>query len=100
MRMVRNPIDGRIMDMRHVMVVGFGSTMLMRGNPAKGNLAGLGIEVVQWLGPYMGKDSRGSAFDKQDFYSNSIGAFFGTYYLYSGKFTQDWTTSFYLWLNQ
>jgi len=100
MRMVRNPKDGKIMDMRHVMVVGFGSTILNCGNPIQGNIFGLGVELIQWIGPILGKDTRGSAFDKQDFYSNNLGALFGMNYLYSGKYTQDWSTSFYLWLNK
>ncbi|MBD3182969.1 hypothetical protein GF312_11810 [Candidatus Poribacteria bacterium] len=98
MRMVINPNDGRIMDMRHVMVVGFGGTMVYQGNPVMGNVLGLGIELIQWFGPYFGKDIRGSAFDRQDIYSNKVGSSFGTYYFYTGKFTKDWSTSFHNWL--
>jgi hypothetical protein len=91
MRYVRNPIDNRVMDMRHVMVVGFGG----------GNMIGFGVEVVQWLGPYFGKpSSRESSFNKQDYYSNNIGAGFFTYYMVTGKFAYDWTTNFYNWLKQ
>lgn len=100
MRMVVNPNNGRIMDMRHVMVIGFGGTTLYRGNPIMGNILGIGAEIFQWFGPIIGKDTRGSAFDMQDLFSNNLGAFFGTYYWYTGKFTKDWSTSFYNWINK
>jgi len=104
MRYMINPNDGKVMDMRHVMVVGFGGTMLMAGNPIKGNLLGLGVEAAQWMGPHIPyfdlSHTRGSAFNRQDFYSNNMGAMFGTYYLFTGQFTQDWTSSFYLFLNK
>jgi RHS repeat-associated protein len=91
MRMVINPQDGRIMDMRHVMVVGYGG----------GNIIGAAVEVGQWLGPYYGKPgARGSAFDKQDFYSNNIGASFFTNSLFTGTLGKDWSSSFYSWINK
>lgn len=101
MRMVRNPNDDKIMDMRHVMVVGYGAAALTGSNYITGNIIGLGIEIVQWFGPWFGKDSRGSAFDKQDFYSNNIGANFCSYYLpYRYLFSDDWTTSFVNWMKK
>ena len=104
MRYVTNPNDGKVMDMRHVMVVGFGGTMVMGGNPIKGNIMGLGVEVAQWIGPLIPfvdlSHTRGSAFNRQDFYSNNLGAMFGTHYLFTGQSHQDWTSSFYLFLNK
>ncbi len=107
-RMVRNPNDNKIMDMRHVMVVGFGATALSTvatRNPLSGyiygNILGLGIEVFQWFGPWIGKDSRDSAFDRQDFYSNNIGAKFFTYYVVDSILTdRDWAESFVNWLKK
>jgi hypothetical protein len=79
------------MDMRHVMVVGYGG----------GNIIGAAVEVGQWLGPYYGKPgARGSAFDKQDFYSNNIGASFFTNSLFTGTLGKDWSSSFYSWINK
>lgn len=62
MRYVRNPIDGNIMDMRHVSVVGYGM----------GNTAGDMVENIQ----YATGDPSNSAYDIQDYYSNKIGAYF------------------------
>lgn len=64
-----------------------------------GDSFGLGVEIAQWFGPYIGKDSRGSAFDFQDFYSNNVGSSFATYNLFSGNlFTKDWATLFHQWM--
>ena len=65
-RYVINPYDGHVMDMRHVIVVGYGM----------GQIAGLGAEAVQGVGALAGKDPKGSAFNTQDKYSNEIGAAF------------------------
>jgi hypothetical protein len=89
------------MDMRHVMVVGFYGTKIMGYNPSKGILLGLGIEVLQYLGPYIPfKDlthSRASAFNAQDFYSNQIGAAFSLYYKSMNE--KNWVLSFDKFLN-
>lgn len=60
-RYIKAP-DGKIMDMRHVVVVGYGY----------GENAGRGIEHLQNLKA----STRGSAFDPQDYYSNKIGAYY------------------------
>lgn len=62
MRYVINPNDGNVMDMRHVFVVGY------KGS----SIGGVMVEFLQSLS----KKTRPSAFDKQDFYSNKIGADF------------------------
>jgi len=62
MRYVRNPIDGNVMDMRHVSVVGYGM----------GNTAGDMVEHIQ----YGTGDPSNSAYDIQDYYSNKTGAYF------------------------
>jgi len=54
----RNPNE--VIDMRHFLVVG-----------PQGELAGLGIEILQALG-----GDKASAFDAQDFLSNALGAEF------------------------
>jgi len=57
-RYVINPIDGKVMDMRHVTVVRYGY----------GRTSGKLIEHIQYaLRQY------GSAYDLQDYYSNNIG---------------------------
>lgn len=70
-RYVINPYDGKVMDMRHVVVVGYGV----------GEVAGLGVEILQkYLGGLLNNQSAiKSAFDAQDRYSNNIGAAFHTY---------------------
>ena len=68
-RYVINPFDGHVMDMRHVIVVGYGM-----GEPA-----GYGAEVIQKGAGALGKDPTGSAFNPQDRYSNNIGARFFEY---------------------
>ncbi|OYQ50040.1 hypothetical protein [Flavobacterium aurantiibacter] len=60
-RYIRAP-DGKIMDMRHVSIVGY----------AYGEGIGNAVEYLQNLIPIM----RRSAFDPQDYYSNKIGAYF------------------------
>ncbi len=86
-RYVINPNDGRVMDMRHVMVVGY----------LGGDIIGLGIEIAQSFS----KRTRPSAFDRQDFYSNRIGTAFSVYNIQTTQaFYKDWTTTFYLWLNK
>jgi hypothetical protein len=61
-RYVKNPIDGNVMDMRHVSVVGYGM----------GEMLGDGVEHVQ----YATGDGSNSAYDIQDYYSNKIGAYY------------------------
>ncbi|AZJ33789.1 hypothetical protein D6200_14930 [Tenacibaculum mesophilum] len=61
-RYILNPIDGNVMDMRHVVVVGYGY------GESIGNL----VEHVQNIH----SSTRGSAYDPQDYYSNKIGAYF------------------------
>ena len=67
MRFVEDPLKpGKYIDMRHMLVVGkqYGSV-----------LGGLG-EIAQWFGPWFGRDSRGSALNPQDVYSNNLGECF------------------------
>lgn len=71
-RYVINPYDGNVMDMRHVMVVGFGY----------GRLSGFLVEHLKYAGDWFGLNTRGSAYDAQDYYSNDIGA---RYYNYRFK---------------
>jgi len=105
-RMVRNPNDNKLMDMRHVMVVGYGATAFSSiylqtplPNYVEGNLLGLGVEILQWLGPLVGKDSGDSAFNLQDFYSNNIGAQFFSHRVKDSILNdKDWATSFVEWL--
>ncbi|QED38948.1 hypothetical protein FK178_15020 [Antarcticibacterium arcticum] len=61
-RYVINPIDGNVMDMRHVVIVGYGY----------GENVGSIIEHVQNIHP----STRASAYDPQDYYSNKVGANF------------------------
>ena len=68
-RYVKNRYDGNVMDMRHVVVVGYGM----------GEVQGLGAEIVQKVAGFFGKDRTKSAFNPQDRYSNNIGASFHTY---------------------
>jgi len=56
MRYVINPRDGKVIDMRHMLVVG-------KMPPAVGNF----VEFYQWV---MGESS---GMDRQDFYSNTVG---------------------------
>lgn len=65
MRYVVNPHDGRVLDMRHMLVVG-------KYPVAVGNL----LEVYQWT------RGQASGMDRQDFYSNGVGYQF--YRQYSG----------------
>ncbi len=60
----------------------------------------MGVEIGQWLGPIFGKNTRGSAFDKQDYYSNEIGSNFFSYCLFTAKLGQDWSTSFENWIKK
>jgi hypothetical protein len=84
MRMVLNPRDGNIMDMRHVMVVGY----------QYGRVGGYVFEITQWV--------RGipQAFNGQDLYSNAIGDDFGFHLLTNWKGTTDWSKDFYDWMNR
>lgn len=68
-RYVINPYDGNVMDMRHVVVVGYGM----------GEVKGLGAEIIQKIAGFFGHDQTNSAFSPQDRYSNNIGAAFHTY---------------------
>jgi uncharacterized protein RhaS with RHS repeats len=84
MRYVLNPDDGNIMDMRHVLVVGY----------QVGNAGGAALEIFQ----SMREGTRASAFDAQDYYSNSIGA--GLFdYVMDHSSTSDFTTNFYNYIN-
>jgi RHS repeat-associated protein len=74
MRYVRNPIDGNIMDMRHVSVVGYGM----------GNTGGDMVEHIQ----YATGDPSNSAYDIQDYYSNKTGAYF-----YQMRHSGSWASS-------
>lgn len=56
MRYVINPHDGRVLDMRHMLVVGNYPSIV-------GNL----VEVGQWV------NGQVSGMDRQDFYSNRVG---------------------------
>ena len=62
MRYVINPKDGNLMDMRHVLVVGYG----------KGMIVGHTVEFFQLFTP----QTYPSAMNPQDFYSNRIGTDF------------------------
>jgi hypothetical protein len=81
-RYVINPKDGNVMDMRHVMVVGYGY-----GNPF-----GDVIEHIQNLHP----STRPSAFDPQDYYSNDIGDAFSIYTVFNTSqwFNESWAVRF------
>lgn len=96
MRMVRNPLNGNIMDMRHVMVVGY----------QYGQFYGYLFELSQWV------RGLGQAFNGQDLYSNAIGEYF-FYYSYpirpyenagimgkSESKTGDWSQDFYNWMTK
>ncbi|HEX8577642.1 MAG TPA: hypothetical protein VF677_15250 [Flavobacterium sp.] len=78
-RYIKAP-DGKVMDMRHVVVVGYGY----------GENAGSMIEHIQNLR----ESTRGSAYDPQDYYSNKIGAYY--YQLrHSGKWgSNSWAYDF------
>jgi hypothetical protein len=97
MRMVRNPLDGNIMDMRHVMVVGY----------QYGQFYGYLFEVSQWV------RGLGQAFNGQDLYSNAIGEYFfvdqcqcrpyqtaSSMGKVESKTTGDWTQDFYNWMTK
>jgi len=66
-RYVINPYDGNVMDMRHVMIVGF----------MYGQLVGATVERMQSFLP----TTMDSAFDAQDYYSNYLGAKYHSYRL-------------------
>jgi RHS repeat-associated protein len=85
-RYVINPKDNNVMDMRHVMVVGFGL-----GNPF-GDI----IEFGQSLIP----SKRPSAYNPQDYYSNDIGNSFAWFYFQYVGVTADWTTTFQSWMSK
>jgi|SRR5690554_3273923 len=68
-RFVINPYDNNVMDMRHVVVVGYGM----------GEVNGLGAEIIQYIAGLFGKDPTNSAFNEQDKYSNNIGDSFRNY---------------------
>lgn len=73
-RYVRNPHDGNVIDMRHMLIVGY------QYSETLGSL----LEVAQWM--------RGlpSGMDHQDFYSNRLGS----------EFMQRWTISNAIWPSQ
>lgn len=56
MRYVINPHDGRVLDMRHMLVIG-------KYPSSAGNL----LEIGQWAA------GQASGMDRQDFYSNRVG---------------------------
>lgn len=87
-RYVINPRDGNVMDMRHVMVVGYGY-----GNPF-GDL----IEHLQNLRA----STRPSAYDPQDYYSNEIGDSFANYtVLNPSEWSRDsWAIGFSKFINK
>ncbi|WP_211571766.1 hypothetical protein, partial [Microcystis aeruginosa] len=62
MRYVRNPIDGNVMDMRHVTVIGYNMLEFL----------GDAVEIIQ----YGTGDYSNSAYNIQDYYSNKIGSYF------------------------
>lgn len=66
-RYVTNPYDGNIMDMRHVMIVGF----------MYGQTVGASIERIQSFSA----KTRESSFNAQDYYSNYLGAEYHSYRL-------------------
>ena len=84
MRYVKNPLDGNVMDMRHVLVVGFKGT----------SIGGLIVENLQ----YLTYRTRPSAYDKQDYYSNNIGSSFYNFYSHPASYShrkRDFTTVLY-----
>ncbi|MGG5577561.1 RHS repeat domain-containing protein [Myroides sp. C15-4] len=72
-RYVQAP-DGKVMDMRHVVIVGYGY------GESVGNL----IEHIQNIH----SSTRASAFDPQDYYSNRVGA-----YYYQMRHSGNWSSS-------
>lgn len=86
-RYVINPYDGNVMDMRHVMVVGF----------IYGRIVGDVVENLQSLTPRTSP----SAYDAQDWYSNDIGARYYNYRFrtrgFSGK-SKNFAQGFSNWL--
>lgn len=56
MRYVINPHDGKVLDMRHMLIIG-------KNPPVVGNL----VEIGQWI------TGQASGMNPQDFYSNSVG---------------------------
>ena len=91
-RFVFNPVDGNVMDMTHVMEVGF----RFGGE----NIYGVGNEIKQWFQGLAGLDPQKSAFNSQDFYSNKIGNQFYYYRLYetaynvNGNIFDNWVKNF------
>jgi RHS repeat-associated protein len=61
-RYVRNPHDGNVIDMRHMLVVGY----------QNGSILGGLLEVIQ----YFDEEARPSSFNLQDLYSNELGSAF------------------------
>src|SRR5690606_15614526 len=86
-RYVINPYDGNVMDMRHVMVVGF----------IYGRIVGDVVENLQSLSTR----TSSSAYDAQDWYSNDIGARYYNYRFrtrgFSGK-SKNFAQGFSNWL--
>lgn len=82
LRYVSDPVTGRVMDMRHVMVVGF----------QYGIAIGAGVEVAQLFR----KKTRPSALDPTDFFSNNVGAQFHLHY-YKSKDKNKWIEEFVDW---
>ena len=66
-----------------------------------GEVAGVGVEIIQWIGGRLGFGTGGSAFNRQDFYSNKIGSDFRDYMgRQRNNFDYDWTASFYYWIQR
>ena len=83
-RYVINPTDNTIMDMRHVMIIGF----------LVGTSFGKDLERAQLY------FSKGSALNPMDYYSNQIGEEFRTFLKENPTVDvkNDWAMIFYLWL--
>lgn len=75
-----NPIDGNVMDMRHVTIVGYGF----------GESIGNFIENVQWA---VGDPTK-SAYDPQDYYSNKVGNYFNLMRQQGSWATSSWAYDF------
>ena len=82
-RYVVNPIDGNVMDMRHVSIVGY----------AYGESVGNMVEHIQSLA------GQASAYDPQDYYSNKIGAYFHQLRQLGSWSTNSWANDFGRFIN-
>jgi len=79
-RYVINPVDGNVMDMRHVAIVGY----------QLGDVGGRLVEHIQWATG----DPTKSAYDPQDFYSNRIGNYFERLRLQGSWASDSWAYDF------